>query len=73
MIEVETNVRNWGNSLGITLPHETVKDLGIQSGEKIKIWIGKESNILRETFGKFKTEKSTEQIMKEIDEELYND
>lgn len=72
-MEVETDLRNWGNSLGITIPHETVKELGLKSGENIKVWIQKDDNLLAEMFGKFKTKKSTQKIMEEIDKELYND
>ena len=73
MIEVETDLRSWGNSLGITIPHEAVKNLGLQPGEKIKVWIGKDENVFRETFGMFKTGRPVKDIMKEIDRELYDD
>ncbi len=73
MIEIETKVRNWGNSLGITLPNEAIRDLEIKPGEKLKVLLLKDRNILKETFGALKFRKSTQKMMKETDKELYND
>ena len=72
MREVQSVVRNWGNSLGVTFPNEVVKELHVKSGEKIKLLILKESNVLKETFGTLKLKKSVKALMKESDRDLYD-
>lgn len=39
---------------------------------KFKLKKGRKNNVLREMFGKFKFKKSVEQMMREIDEDLYD-
>jgi|TARA_Y100000310_G_C20656600_1_gene802271 antitoxin component of MazEF toxin-antitoxin module len=73
MIEVEGKVRKWGRSLGIIIPRDKVKSEGIRENQSIKMIIAKKGNVLRETFGAFKFKKSTEEMLKESDKELYND
>ena len=71
MIEVRTKLRRWGNSFGVVVPLGAVAKENVKEGDEIVILISKkEGNVLRETFGTYKTKKSTKQIMKEIDEEL---
>ena len=41
--------------------------------ERFKLILIPEKNVLKETFGTLKFKKSTEQMMKELDKELYND
>lgn len=74
MIEVNTTIRRWGNSLGIVVPLSKAKSENIEEGEKkVALLKKKKKNVLRETFGTLKFKKSTEQMMREIDRELYND
>ncbi len=35
MVEVE--LKRWGNSIGVILPTEELKDLGLQLGDKIEV------------------------------------
>ena len=65
MIEVEVNVKEWGNSLGVILPSELAKKEKIKSGDKVKIIIVKEQNVLRETFGSLKNCKIDPQKVKD--------
>lgn len=44
----------------------------LREGEEVEAIIIKKSNVLKETFGKIKFKKSTEQMMKETDKELYD-
>ena len=73
MIECETTTRKWGNSLGITLPKEVVKDAHIKEHEKIRILIIKQNKTLEKTFGMAKKwGKSAQKIKDEIRAELHN-
>ena len=73
MIELQTKVRKWGNSLSIVIPLNKVKKEDIGEGTEINVLIQKKENVLRETFGTFKFKKSVQKMMYEIDNELYND
>lgn len=73
MIELETKIRKWGNSMGVVIPLHKIAENQIKEGENVKIMITKKKgNILREMFGKMKFKKSTEQMMKEMDKALYD-
>jgi putative addiction module antidote len=72
MEELTTKIRKWGNSYGIIIPQEILKRKNIKEGEKIDAIIIKRGNVLKETFGTAKFKKSTEQMMKETDKELYD-
>jgi len=71
MIEIKTKLRRWGNSFGIIVPQRAVENP--KEGEEITIFIQKRKPNLRKLFGAHKFSKPTEQLMKEIDEELYDD
>ena len=71
MMEVEAKVRKWGRSFGIVIPIDKIKQEGIKENETINILIAKKTNVLRETFGTMKFKKSTDEMMKEIDNELW--
>ena len=73
MIEVEAKVRRWGRSLGIVIPKEKIKNEGIRENETIKLLIAKKTNVLKETFGTFKFKKSTDEMMRETDKELWGE
>jgi antitoxin component of MazEF toxin-antitoxin module len=73
MIEIETKLRRWGNSFGAMIPSTKIKEGGLKEGETITVTIQKEENILRKMFGKHKFKKPINQIMKEMDKELWSD
>lgn len=65
----EAKPREWGNSLGITLPSEVVKGEGLSPDKKMTVIVlGKQSDI-KDIFGTLKLKKPTQKIMNEIDEE----
>lgn len=74
MIECETTVRKWGNSLGLTLPKEIVKTANIKEQEKIRILILKQNCAASRTFGmvRGKWNKNTQQLKDELRKELHN-
>lgn len=73
MLEVESKVRKWGRSLGVVLPKEKVKEEGIDKDDTITILISKKRNTLKETFGTLKLKKSTDKILRESDEEAWDE
>ena len=73
MIEIRSKLRKWGNSLGIVIPRSKAEKGEMRENEEVIALLIKRENILRETFGTFKFKKSTQKMMDEIDEELYNE
>jgi antitoxin component of MazEF toxin-antitoxin module len=72
MIEIKTKLRKWGNSFGVVVPQNELKNSGIEEGENVIILLKKEkeNNVLKETFGTLKFKKPADKIMKEVDKEL---
>jgi len=75
MYKSETKLRAWGNSLGIVLPKEKLKEEGLSINDEVEITLRKKTSPLKDAFGKLKefkarSSKSTEEILKEVDEEL---
>ena len=70
---VKAKLRKWGNSYGVRIPKKMVEAEGLKEGEEVEVSVGKETNVLRETFGTFKSDdkRSTAEILKEMDRELY--
>lgn len=73
MLTVESKLRNWGRSIGVVIPKEAIIKENLKEGETIKLVIMKKSSIVRETFGKLKLKRSTDEILREIDEEGWNE
>ncbi len=73
MIEVETQLREWGRSLGVVIPKETVVREGLMPGDTLELLIRKKSNPLKETFGTLKFRRTTEEILKESDKEAWDE
>ena len=75
MFKSETKLRAWGNSVGVILPKEILKEEGLSINDEVEVILRKKSNPLKDVFGKLrefkaKSTKSTEDILKEIDREL---
>lgn len=69
-MEFEAEVKEWGNSLGIILPKISTKKENIKAGDKVKITLSHNNNVLRETFGslpdwKIDSQKAKDAIRKE--------
>ena len=71
MIERETTLRAWGNSIRLVIPKEDVKKENLHPDQKVKVIITPIKSVkVKDIFGKLKLKKSTEQIMKDTDKEL---
>ena len=75
MIEIECVTKQWGNSsLACIIPKEIVKQRHIKENQRIKLILEDSTNILKETFGSLKNwARPTEEILKEVDKELWNE
>ncbi len=67
-----TKTRKWGNSLGVRIPKDFVKEMKLRENQEIVIDIKPKANVLKELFGfaKGKINKSTEEILKEARKNL---
>ncbi len=71
MIEHETRLKAWGNSIGVVIPKEDVKKEGLHVDQKVKVVITPVKTLkVKDIFGKLKLKKSAKEILKEVDEEL---
>ncbi|MFO8016081.1 MAG: AbrB/MazE/SpoVT family DNA-binding domain-containing protein [Candidatus Woesearchaeota archaeon] len=73
MIEVESQLRKWGRSMGVVIPKDAVIHEDLKTGDRIELLILKKSNALKETFNTLKFKRSTDEILKEVDEEGWNE
>ena len=75
MIEIDCVTKQWGkSSLACIIPKEIVRQRHLRENQKIKLILEDKSNVLKETFGILKQwKKPTGKIMKEVDEELWNE
>jgi antitoxin component of MazEF toxin-antitoxin module len=65
----EAVAKPWGNSLGVTIPREVVKKMGLKPQRKVKLFVvPNRPPTMRKLFGTLKFDKPTQQIMDEIDE-----
>ena len=75
MIKSETKLTAWGQSIGIVLPKEALKEEKLNVNDEVEVIVRKRTNPLKDVFGKLKgvkpkTNKSTDELLKEIDKEL---
>ena len=71
MIEHETRLKAWGNSIGIVIPKEDIKKEGLHLDQKVKVVITPVKTLkVKDIFGKLKLKKSAKELLKEVDEEL---
>ena len=67
MIECESVVRRWGNSMGLTIPKEVANKINIKENKKIRFIIIDDESPIKKTFGMLKGwKKPTSQILKEM-------
>ena len=71
MIEHETRLKAWGNSIGVVIPKEEIKKEGLHVDQKVKIIITPVKTLkVKDIFGKLKLGINTKELLKEVDEEL---
>ncbi len=72
MIEYETRVKTWGNSFGIVIPKEKLREANVKLNQGVKVTIKPiKALTVKDIFGKVKGwNRSTKTILKDIDKEL---
>jgi antitoxin component of MazEF toxin-antitoxin module len=68
------SVKKWGNSLGAVLPKNIVQKNKLKENDKIRVFVVKDSDVLKRTFGKLKgkVKQSSQDMKRELKEKLYN-
>jgi antitoxin component of MazEF toxin-antitoxin module len=64
-METIVKTKKWGNSVGIVLPSDLIKEEKIKPGDQVILSIEKKHNVLKELFGALQFKKSTDQLLKE--------
>ncbi len=60
--------KQWGNSIGITIPREVIEKEKISPKRRVKfLVVGTEMDNLKKAFGSLKLKKETQKVMDEID------
>ena len=63
--------KQWGNSIGVIIPKDMVREMGIKPNEEICFEVKKrKTNALKELFGALPFSKPTEQLLRESRKEL---
>ena len=71
MIEVEGEIKKWGNSVGLRLRKDALIKNKIRFNQKVRVIVIPKTTVrARDLFGTMKIDKPTEEIMKEIDRDL---
>jgi len=76
MIELKAKLRRWGNSFGIVVPLKSMENERIREGDEVTALISERKNKvdLKKLFNaKVKFKKTTKEMMRETDRELYNE
>ncbi len=73
MIEVTSQVRKWGSSVGIVIPKEAAKRANVKEGDTIRLLVMGKNNPIAETFGIAKLKRPTKKILEEIDREGWDE
>ena len=60
--------KQWGNSIGITIPREVIEKEKISPKRRVKfLVVGTKMDNLKKAFGSLKLKKETQKVMDEID------
>ena len=72
MIEYETRLKAWGNSVGIVIPKDKIEREHLKKNQMVRVIISPAKTVrVQDIFGKLKNwKKPTGQIMKEVDKAL---
>lgn len=73
MIEAESQLRGWGRSLGMVIPKGIVDRENLKPGDKIQVVLVKKSSTLNTVFGRGKLSRQTDELLREVDEEGWDE
>ncbi|MBI4918501.1 hypothetical protein HY837_01115 [archaeon] len=67
IVAIEVKIKKWGNSMGVILPKELVKEKKLKENQKILIQIVEKAD-LSDIFGSLKFKKSAQELKDEARE-----
>ena len=71
MMEIKAKTRKWGNSIGVLIPKEVVKNENLKVNQELTLIISKKKVARgKDIWGTLKFNDSTEKIMREIDRDF---
>ena len=71
MMEIKAKTKKWGNSIGVIIPKEIIRQQNIGPDQEVTILISsKPITKVKDIFGTFKFKEPTEKLMREIDKEF---
>ena len=71
MMEIKARTKKWGNSIGIIIPKEIIRQQNIKPDQEVTLMIGKKPITRgRDIWGTMKFKESTEELMREVDREF---
>ena len=71
MMELKAKTKKWGNSIGIVIPKEVVRQEDIKPNQEIVLIVNtKPITRAKDIFGTLKFKESTDKLMREIDKEF---
>ena len=71
MIELEGEIKKWGNSVGLRLRKSELRKNNMRLNQKVRaLIIAVKSVKVKDLMGALKSKRSTAEVMKEIDKEL---
>ena len=71
MMEIKARTKKWGNSIGVIIPKEVIRQQNIKPDQEITLMISKKPITKgKDIWGTFKFKKSTEQLMREVDKDF---
>ncbi len=74
MNTIAAQIQDWGDSLGVAISPQMAEKNKLKAGDKVEMLLLKKSKVIADSFGELKDwKKPTDQIMKEIDQELWGE
>ncbi len=71
MMEIKATTKKWGNSIGVLIPKDVVKEEKIKPNQEIMLMISTRPITKgKDIFDTLKFKESTEKLMREIDKEF---
>lgn len=71
MMEIKARARKWGNSIGVIIPKEIIRQQNIKPDQEVTLTISQKPITKgKDIWGTMKFKKSTEELMREVDKEF---
>lgn len=73
MIEVEGQLKKVGNSVALLVPKKSLEEGQLKAGQTVRALIAKKTNPIKETFGAVRFNRPISEILRETDQEAWDD